>query len=174
MRSLPPGELLVHRVEWSLPPGEYDVRVMALDETNGRVGSARMMVNIPDDAERLWRTSDLLLIETDAAGNARPVVDGRVPAGRVVSAFLEVYDGTAPAVQGRIRATDNPSSPLTDGAEIFYTPLYPDSDRIHRGVVVLPPLRPGAYDLHLEVSDPPSGSETSFDVRVEVLPQPGR
>ncbi len=172
--SLPPGELLVHRAEWSLPPGDYDVRVMAMDETTGRVGSARMAVSIPDRTELGWGTSDLLLIEADATSNPHPVVDGRVPAGRVVSAFLEVYNGTAPAVRGEIRALDNPSSPFADGAEIFFTPLYRDPDGIHRGVIVLPPLRPGAYALQLDVSDPPAGESTTFDARVEVLQRGAR
>jgi hypothetical protein len=172
--NLPPGELLVHRAEWTLPPGDYDVRVMALDETTGRVGSTRMSVSIPDDAVPTWRTSDLLLIETDAAVNPRPVVDGRVPAGRVVSAFLEVYHGTAPAAQGFIRAVDSPDSAFAEGADIFYTPLYPDPDGIHRGVIMLPPLTPGIYDLRLGVTDTPAGGEAAFAVQIEVLQYPQR
>ncbi len=174
INNLPPGELLVHRGEWTLPPGEYDVRVMALDETSGRVGSARMTVDIPEYTVPTWRTSDLLLIETDAESNPRPVVDGRVPAGRVVSAFLEVYNGTAPAVSGLIRAVDSPASAFAGGADIFYTPLYPDPDGIHRGVIMLPPLAPGIYRLQLQVTDTPAGGETAFDVDIEVLRRPGR
>ena len=172
--SLPAGDLLVHRIEWTLSPDEYDVRVMVLDENTGRVGSARMRVEIPDSAANVWGTSDLLLIETDRAGKARPVVGGRVPAGRVVSAFLEVYNGVSPTVRGFIQAIDSPASALTERAEIFFTPLYPDADGIHRGAVVLPPLAPGTYNLHLDFSDTGAGAATSFDVDLEVLEPPRR
>jgi VWFA-related protein len=172
--NLPAGDLLVHRAEWTLPPNDYDVRVMVLDENTGRVGSARMQVEIPANAADVWGTSDLLLIETDGAGNARPVVDGRVPAERVVSAFLEVYNGISPAVRGFIQAIDSPASALTEGAEIFFTPLYPDADGIHRGAVVLPPLATGTYSLRLEFSDAGVGAEKSFDTHLEVLARPRR
>ncbi len=170
--SLPAGELLVHRVEWDLPPGEYDVRVMALDETTGRVGSARLRVTIPDTSLPAWRTSDLLLIETDAANTPRPVVDGRVPAGRVVSAFVEVYNGAAPAIEGHVRAIDSPRSAFAEGAEIFYTPLYRDADGVHRGAVLLPPLAPGLYDLRLDIIDAPAAGQTTFASRLVVMQPP--
>jgi len=174
IRSLPAGELLVHRSEWTLSPDDYDVRVMVLDETTGRVGSTRMQVEIPDHAAGVWGTSDLLLIETDGAGKARPVVDGRVPAGRVVSAFVEVYSGVSPFVRGFVRAIDSPMSALAEGAEILFTPLYADADGIHRGAVLLPPLTPGTYDLRLELTDEGAGAAASFDVEIEVLQAAGR
>lgn len=167
--NLPAGDMLVHRAEWTLPPDDYDVRVMVLDETTGRVGSARMRVEIADNTAGTWGTSDLLLVETDGANNARPVVNGRVPAGRVVSAFLEVYNGISPAVRGFIQAIDSPTSAFTEGAEIFFTPLYRDADGIHRGVVILPPLAPGTYSLRLEFTDAAAGAQKSFDVDLEVL-----
>ena len=170
--SLPPGELLVYRLEWTLPPNDYDVRVMVLDEATGRVGSARLPLDVPDNAEAVWRTSDLLLIETDGANNARPVVDGRIPARRVVSAFLEVHNGVTPWVSGFIEAIDSPESALGVGAEIFSTPLDGDPDGIHRRAVILPPLSPGTFRLRLEVTDPGAGQQASFETELEVLPPP--
>lgn len=172
--ALPAGELLVSRFEWDLPPGEYDIRVMVLDEATGRVGSARMAAEVTDAEPSTWSTSDLLLIETDQRGASRPVVDGRLPAGRVVSAFLEVYNGVSPAVRGFIRAVDSPESALVDGADIFFTPLYRDADGIRRGAVVLPPLRPGTYHLELEIIDGGAGNGRSFEADLEVLQPPRR
>lgn len=172
--NLPAGDLLVHRTEWTLPPDSYDVRVMVLDENTGRVGSARMRVEIPDNVAGVWRTSDLLLIETNGAGDTRPVVDGRVPAGRVVSAFVEVYNGISPAVRGFIQAIESTTSALAEGTEILFTPLYADADGIHRGAVVLPPLAPGTYNLRLDVTDTGAGAEASFDVHLQVLTPPRR
>lgn len=172
INSLPRGELLVYRMEWVLPPDEYDIRVMVLDETTGRVGSARMFVEISEDEFSEWRTSDLLLIETDGANKARPVVNGRVPARRVVSAFLEVYNGVTPSVSGFIQAIDSAESALVDGVKIFYTPLDEDPDGIHRGAFILPPLSPGTFRLRLDIDDPGAAQETSLEANIEVLPAP--
>ena len=172
INSLPRGELIVYRMEWVLPPDEYDIRVMVLDETTGRVGSARMFVEIPEDESAEWRTSDLLLIETDGANKARPVVNGRIPARRIVSAFLEVYNGVTPSVSGFIQAIDSAESALVDGVKIFYTPLDEDPDGIHRGAFILPPLSPGTFRLRLDIDDPGAAQETSLEANIEVLPAP--
>lgn len=174
VNNLPRGELLVYRLEWILPPDEYDIRVMVLDETTGRVGSARMFVEIPENVLAEWHMSDLLLIETDGANNARPVVDGRIPARRLVSAFLEVYNGVTPSVSGFIQALNSPESALADGMEIFYTPLDADPDGIHRGAFILPPLSPGTFRLRLDVDDPGAAQRTSVETDLEVLPAPDR
>ena len=174
INNLPPGDLLVYRMEWTLPPDEYDIRVMILDETTGRVGSARLFVDIPENTLAEWHTSDLLLIETDAANKARPVVDGRVPARRVVSGFVEVYNGVNPWVGGFIQAIDSPESALSDGVEIFYTPLDSDPDGIHRGAFILPPLSPGTFQLRLEINDPGAAQKALLETDIEVLPQSGR
>jgi hypothetical protein len=174
INSLPRGELLVYRMEWMLPPDEYDIRVMVLDETTGRVGSARMLVEISENELVEWHTSDLLLIETDGANIARPVVNGRIPARRVVSAFLEVYNGVTPSVSGYIQAINSPESALTDGAEIFYTPLDGDPDGIHRGAFILPPLSPGTFQLRFDIDDPGAAQRTSLETTIEVLPAPAQ
>jgi len=177
MPSLPrlrSGEFLIHRAELVLEPDEYDVRVMALDTTTGRVGSTRISLVIPDDPPTAWRTSDLLLVESDGRNNRNPVVDGRIPAYRLVSAFLEVYNAVTPVVSGAIRAVDSPSSAFGDGAEIFRTPLYSDADGIHRGALLLPPLAAGTYLLELDVEDAGAGQNESFSVDLEVVSAPGR
>ena len=171
--NLPAGDLLVYRLDWTLPPDEYDIRVMVLDETTGRVGAARLLVDIPEDTLAEWHTSDLLLIETDGANNPRPVVDGRVPARRLVSAFIEVYNGVTPWVGGFIQAIESPESALADGVEIFHTPLDADPDGIHRGVLILPPLSPGTFHLRLEIDDPGAAQKALLEVDIEVLPQAG-
>ena len=174
INSLPRGELLVYRMEWMLPPDEYDIRVMVLDETTGRVGSARMLVEISENELVEWHMSDLLLIETDGANIARPVVNGRIPARRVVSAFLEVYNGVTPSVRGYIQAINSPESALTDGVEIFYTPLDGDPDGIHRGAFILPPLSPGTFQLRLDIDDPGAAQRASLETTIEVLPAPAQ
>ncbi|MGD8329100.1 MAG: VWA domain-containing protein [Acidobacteriota bacterium] len=172
--GLPAGELLVTHNEWTLPPDDYDVRAMILDENTGRVGSARVQVTVDKVEPGAWSTSDLLLIESDRSGKTRPVVAGRTPAGATVSAFLEVYNGVSPAVRGTIRAVDSPMSALGDGADIYFTPLYPDDDGIHRGAVLLPPLTPGTYHLRLEVNDIAAGQGDTFEQNIEVLEPPRR
>jgi len=171
---LPPGEFLIHHAELTLPPNEYDVRVMVLDTTTGRVGSTRMSLVIPDDPPTAWRTSDLLIVETDGRNNRNPVVDGRIPAYRVVSAFIEVYNAVTPVVSGAIRAVDSPTSAFSDGAEIFRTPLYPDADGIHRGALLMPPLASGTYVLDIDVEDAGAGQSESFTMDLEVVSGPRR
>jgi VWFA-related protein len=172
----------MHRAAHRLDPGRYDVRVAVIDPVTERVGAAGRLVEIEDTAGE-WEVSDPWLMIQDAAGQPSPVVEGRVPVGERVVAYVEVYEGVTPSVSGRITpataagqgdapggigagdpaGTDTagplgPSIPLTEAAGI------------HRGRIPLSELPAGHYVLEFRIDDPGAGRWKTVRLPLEVLP----
>ena len=149
---------LVYRYEWTLPPGDYDIRVAALDEIGGHIGAASIGFDVPvsDDS---WRVSDLALISGANAASLQPVVNDRAPAGVPLIAYVELIGGVQPILSGRLMSKeqialggDQEGADL--GARLPATRMRRDTEGVFRGTMALPPYLPaGEYLLQVQVTD---------------------
>jgi hypothetical protein len=139
---------------------------MVLDMVSRRVGTTQLAVEIPELDDGTWAVGDVVLSEIGDDGDPVPIVQGRLEAGTMVAAFIEVRGGAQPVVSGRLRlsAEDELEG---DGAELFAQPLRRDG-RSHRGSLPLPPLAPGDYVLELRIEDPVTGQSRTVEVRLHV------
>ncbi len=151
---------LLSKQEWELRPGSYDLRVMALDDATGVVGTAQLDVEIPDADDNEWRAGDLMLVETVGDEDPVPVVQGRVRAESTVAATIEIRAGLQPVIDGWVRGADQAAG---EGAELLPLPLRRDGGA-HRGAILLPSLPAGEYVFELRVTD--SAAEREHLVRV--------
>ena len=158
--------LYVH--DWSLEPGTYELRVAVRDSVSGRLGAARVEVDVPE-LEPGWKSSDLVL--TAAAGDdaPQPVVGGKVQDGDTVSVYTEVADGIAPFISGMIVDAGVPDS---RPALLPAYHLQRDVAGIHRGSIAFRGLPAGIYLLEISVTDAHADRQQHYSYPLEVLPQP--
>jgi VWFA-related protein len=159
------NDWLLSKQEWELRPGSYDLRVMAIDDATGAVGTAQLDVEIPDIEEDAWHVGDVMLIETRDDETSLPVVQGRVRADSTVVAAIEVRGGRQPVADGWVRGVDQPAG---EGASLIPLPLRRERGG-HRGTILLPPLTPGEYVLELRVADAAPEREHLVETALHVI-----
>jgi VWFA-related protein len=159
----------VYVQSWSLAPGDHELRVAVRDTTSGRLGAARVPVEVPEIAAG-WRTSDLMLLINSGDGTPQHLVRGRVAEGETVTVYVEVANGEEPAISGRIfdaEAIDAPSALLPARH------LQRDASGIHRGGISIRGLPAGIYSLEVSVTDARADREKDYIYTLEVVGQPG-
>ena len=155
---------IVRRYAWEVDPGRYGVRVSVLDRVSDRVGGALLEVEVPNLAAEAWRVSDPMLVGGEPGAAGQLVVGERVAAARPLGAYLEVYGGRSPILDGWVE-----SSPNGTRLDLWPLMLRRGADGIHRGTLMLPRLAAGAYTLHLWLTDTGAGKQQSFRQSLEVV-----
>jgi VWFA-related protein len=160
------GVVYVHRQP--LPPGIYQVRVVARDDRSGKVGGARHWLEVPDLKSRQLTLSSLMVREQTpapppaGAAAEQPVqfsVDHKFTRSSRLNFFMFIYNGAAtPGAQPDLAAQ---VQVFRDGKAVVNTPLrplsmqgVPDLARIpYTGSFPLQTLSPGRYLLQITVAD---------------------
>ena len=170
--SFEPVDWLISQQELELEPGSYDLRIMAVDEATGRVGTTRLRVEIPKVGDDEWRLQRVILLELggeddDDEDKGMPVVQGRVRAGRQVTATVVVDGGQDPAVSAIVRSAGQPAE-AAEEPESFSQELRRRRGE-HRGTLALPQLPPGEYVLQLRITDPLAEREEVVEIPLMVV-----
>lgn len=174
----PPVRYWTHRAAHRLPSGDYTVSVAILDPSTGRVGAAKLEVEI-NDAAGEWDISDPWLAAEAPDGSTLPVIGGRVPEGRRVFVYVEVYNGSAPTVGGRVvpfsgddadlriadAEVDDAAAANRRGPSIALT----EANGVHRASVPLTALPAGSYLLDFYIDDPGAGRSKAVRLPLEVV-----
>jgi VWFA-related protein len=189
------GLRMLNRLD--LPPGKYQLRVAAHDQSGGNVGSVQYDLDVPDFAKAPFSMSGLVL--TSGVGSAFPTVkpDAQLkpmmpgppialrafPQNDEIALFTEVYDN-AGATPHKV---DIVTTVTTDeGKVLFKTDEVRDSTDLggksggygYATRVPLKDLALGSYVLKVEAKSrlgktPPVARELQFTVEAP-LPAPGR
>lgn len=159
------NDWLLSKQDWDLRPGSYDLRIMAIDDATGTVGTAQLDVEIADVDADEWHAGDLMLTETRGDEAPVPVVQGRVRAGSTVVATIEVRGGLQPLIDGWVRGAGQLAG---EGTRLIPLPLRREGGA-HRGAVLLPSLTPGEYVLELRVADAAADREHLVEVSLHVI-----
>ena len=176
-----PGVIYNHKIP--LKPGLYQVRVAALEEKGGRVGSAAQWIEIPDlSAKRLTLSSLLIggqfVGSKQTAGGATSEqlqfsVDRRFSSGSHMTFLTIIYSAApgngTPNLDGQIEIS-------RDGRPVVASPVRkiavdPGTDlaRIPYGAdIALRNLSPGRYLLKVTVNDRNSSSNASNQILFDV------
>jgi VWFA-related protein len=178
-----PGVIYNHKIP--LKPGLYQVRVAALEEKGGRVGSAAQWIEIPDLSSKRLTLSSLLIggqfvgssaKQTTGAATSEQLqfsVDRRFSSGSHMTFLTIIYsaapgDGT-PNLDGQIEIS-------RDGRPVVASPVRkiavdPGTDlaRIPYGAdIALRNLSPGRYLLKVTVNDRSAGASASNQILFDV------
>jgi VWFA-related protein len=146
-------------------PGAYQLRIALRDVASDRIGSAYQFVSVPNlDKKRL--TLSGILLTADHAAGAAPEADEPVRAdyafapGESLAYGFAVYNATpgAGALESQMRLFRD------DGREVLHGEPRrieaPGPGALAGGTFALPEsLAPGAYLLHLSVSDPQANKQ---------------
>ena len=184
------GLRMLNRME--LPPGKYQLRVAAQDQTGGNIGSVQYDLNVPDYAKAPFSMSGLVL--TSATGSAfptaradeqlKPMLPGppialrAFPQNDEIVLFTEVYDngGASP------HKVDITATVTTDeGKVMFKTDEVRDSSDLggkrggygYTSRIPMKDLALGSYVLKVEAKSrlkdmPPVARELQFTVEAPV------
>lgn len=156
---------------FTLHPGSYSVRLAFRDPVTGRIGAVARPLELPSFSAGEWHVSDPLLLFIDREGNRRPAFGSSLAAGEHAVLVIEVYNGLAPRMTSNLVRIGPPNS-----ARSASTPSMRPTDLvldlvdsgIHRGLLELPELSEGEYELRLALSDStvakPLERELSFTV----------
>jgi len=151
----------VYLYPWSLGFGRFDLRFLVVDEITGRMGTARVKMDVPEP-ESDWRISAPTLIHTGGRGPPQPILGGRATSAQGVQVYLEVLGGDGPAVSGRI--FDEGRSLVADDLKTSVTRR--GGSPVHQVVLTVPEDLPGgSYMIEIVVSDP-----ISKDAKILLLP----
>src|SRR6185295_1385978 len=144
-------------------PGAYQLRIALRDVASDRIGSSYQFVDVPNlGKKRLTLSGILLTADRDAGSEAdEPVrADYAFAPGESLAYGFAVYNATpgAGALGSQLRLFRD------DGREVLHGESrridVPGPGALAGGTFVLPEgLPPGAYVLHLSVSDPTPGKQ---------------
>jgi tetratricopeptide (TPR) repeat protein len=164
----------------AVPPGEYRVD-LSVSGSGGRRGLVRLGARVPPAAPGLGLSDVVLLCGTEAAivtpdvVRLEPDMDRRVTGSRPVSVYFEI-DRLARGADGRARFAYTYSVELTDedgkGRRTTPAAYQVSSEETYDGTrrrqfVSIPTrsIRPGMYDLWLEVRDLVAGTSAAARAR---------
>jgi VWFA-related protein len=160
---------------WTLGFGRFDVRILAIDEDSGRMGSARVALQIPEQqSEPLISHPVLIAAERDRMGPPVPVLDGLVSPDADVQAFLEVYGETEVVVEGWIASTEGAPGAAEQAASAERRMLEVDvtsepESPIRKVWLSLPAdLTPGSYVISVQVRRPAGEDRQDFEIPLRV------
>ncbi len=162
------AEPFIYVHDWTLEPGEYELRIAVRDSGSGRLGATQVEIEVPEPTPG-WHSSDLMLMVMTGDGEPQPVVGGRFRDGDTVSVYAEVADGIAPFISGMILDTAVPDS---RPALLPAYHLQRDVAGIHRGSIGFRGLPAGIYSLEISVTDAHADRQQQYSYPLEVLPRP--
>jgi len=138
-----------YTAEWSIDPGEYDLRVVIAEDSGDRVGTARLEVEVSPPGEG-WNIGDPMLVAVDPRAGLMPLLGQSVPAGMPIAASVEVIHGIDPLVSAAVFRRDARRSV----ADVPGQPMPATGLTVHRGALMLPTnLEPGDYLVEVRVID---------------------
>ncbi len=167
-----------------VPPGLYQVRVVARDEASGRLGSAHAWIEIPNLASGQLALSSLVVGARAAATTTRATgdtqsdlanirVDRRFPRDSNIRFYVFAYKPAKAAADLAIQV-----QLLRDNRTIIKTPLKKmttedeAADRVpYLADLSLADLPPGPYLLRATVVDRVSGANASQESRFDIAPR---
>ncbi len=135
--------------EFQVDPGVYDVRMFVNEVPGDRVGTARLAVEVPS-SEDGWRMADPMLVAVDPVGGGiRPLLSSDARSGLRLAASVQVGGAASPQLVLAVRR-EGVEAPIIVAAP---TELRPVSPGVHGGVLPLPSLEPGQYEVELKIVD---------------------
>ena len=138
-----------YTTEWSVDPGQYDLRMVIAEDGGNRVGTARLEVDVPSLVDG-WGMSDPMLVAVNQRAGLTPLLGQGVPEGMPIAASIEVVHGIDPFVSATIFRRDARRSV----ADVPGQSIPPTSLTVHRGALKLPTdLEPGDYLVEVRVVD---------------------
>jgi VWFA-related protein len=168
-RSDPRGQNAWHRItqEVQLLPGDWLVRAVVRDRHSGALGSVSQALEVP--APRGFRASSAVISDvlaadaTPEAQRALPLARRTFAAAGLLYCELEVYDASRDRSSGAPRVTMGFALARSGGGierRRAPVPLEPAADQKLRHVLAVPlrGLKPGDYELVVELKDLVSGS----------------
>ncbi|HEY3027651.1 MAG TPA: VWA domain-containing protein [Pyrinomonadaceae bacterium] len=165
--------------QFKLKPGLYQVRVAVHDETNGRAGSARQWIKVPDLNSRKMALSSLILggrtgtateraSQADALAQATLSVDHRFARAERLRFLIFVYNAARRINAGLDQADLNGNSALLPGIAVPDVAVQVQVLRDNQPVITSP-LRKVAIDAGSDVGRAPYAAEITLSDL-----QPGR
>ncbi len=151
--------------EWSIPPGDFEIRIALEDSLSGEIGATHIQVEVPE-ASGDWSTSDLMIVVTENGQTPQPLLVPIVAANETVLAYVEVFGGKNPILSGDILSQDGNRrlAVLPD------LPMGRDRVGIHRAAHRIRGMPPGEYVLQIRVVDPGVDEEAMLKTPLVVLP----
>jgi len=154
----------VYLYPWSLGFGRFDLRFLVVDEITGRMGTARVRMDVPEP-ESDWRVSEPTLIHTGERGPPQPILGGRATVAPGVQVYLEVFGGDRPAVWGRI--FNGERSLVADNLKTSITGR--GGSPVHQVVLTVPEDLPiGSFMIEIIVSDPITKDSKTWLLPLEI------
>ena len=161
------GTPAVYLHRWPLGHGTFDLRVLAIDEDSGRLGAARVRIEVPEPSSDLRISHPLLIaLEPEGLGPFEPVLDGQVDAWTNASVFFEAYGQTEPDVDGRIVSVAKTAETVEAGAmaseavqmepldlDVYFT-REPESHILKAWLPIPAGLEAGPYVIEVRVAGP--------------------
>jgi len=161
----------------TLPPGRYQLRVGALRNETGALGTVFYDLDVPDFSKGALAMSGVLLASIAAsravvphpdallasALPAAPTTMREFPEGDGLAAFAEVYDN-----EGTAHTVDITTTVLNASGAVVYTNVesHQSTERDgklggypHTARISLADLRPGSYFLRVEAQSRPGGAD---------------
>jgi GWxTD domain-containing protein len=194
----PPGEIErlespVRRIEMGLEwePGDYDLRLLVLDNFSGKIGTSRRPLSLVRYAGPGLALSDVVLSQESErpAGTERaasPSRSSRPPAGvarifrpdRNLDIYFEIYNAALDPATGLNRLTVD-YIVLQEGRALAQVPA-PDikpsgeSDSRAETSLKLKNFKPGEYALQIRVTDATANNSVSRETKFRIVGAPGR
>ncbi len=154
----------VYLYPWSLGFGRFDLRFLVVDEITGRMGTARVRMDVPEP-ESDWRVSEPTLIHTGERGPPQPILGGRATVAPGVQVYLEVFGGDRPAVSGRI--FNGERSLVADNLKTSITGR--GGSPVHQILLTVPEDLPvGSFMIEIIVSDPITKDSKTWLLPLEI------
>jgi len=174
------GVIYSHKLP--LKPGIYQVRVAALDDQSGRVGSAAQWIEIPDLAANKLTMSSLLVggqfigsgQKQDASEQVQFSVDRRFARGAHLNFLTIVYNaarggGGAPELEAQIKISRGGQAIVTSPLRKVVVEAGADAARMPYGAdIALQTLPAGRYLLQVTVSDRVAKTSASQHITFEI------
>jgi VWFA-related protein len=178
-----PGVIYTYKLP--LKPGIYQVRVAAVDDKSGRVGSAAQWVEIPDLAAKHLTLSSLLIGgQFVGSGQKQPAggaaadqvqfsVDRRFPQGSHMNFMTIVYNaarsGATPDLDAEIKISRNGRPVVASPVRKLVTDANSDLARIPYGAdIALRTMAAGRYLLQVTIQDRIAKTSASQQIMFEI------
>jgi hypothetical protein len=161
---------------WLLGYGSFELRVLVIDDRSGRLGTARVTLDMPEPSSEL-RISHPILIRKSwgDTGPFQPALEGVVDRGSDATVFFEIYGDFELDVSGWIERATGPHDPTLERAGSGRIDLEIDitqaSDSLIQKIWLPVPLDLplGLYDIVVMVADPAGKGTQVFELPITVI-----
>ena len=142
--------------DWTLPPGDYVLKVVIEDEVTGELSATQFKVEVPSINDQ-WHASDLILATTNGLAPPLPLVVDEATEDTQLIMYVEVAGADEPVLSGSVFSADG----IT-----LLAPLPPVSLQkqagIHRGALRLKGMPLGEIILQAVITDVVPGRSKIF------------